>query len=120
MKADISHIVAFVPVMSLAFAALFCLILAAHFLRMGALSGVLICLALPIAAALTRARWARCSLQALLSVGSVIWIATALRIGAQRRAAGEPWLRMALILGAVSALTALAAALLSRRADGRS
>jgi len=101
--------------MTLAFAALFCLIMAAHFLRMGALSGVLVCLALPIVAALTRARWALRSLQALLVIGSVSWIVTALRIGAERRAAGEPWLRMALILGAVAALTALAAALLSRR-----
>lgn len=101
--------------MTLAFAALFCLIMAAHFLRMGSLPGVLVCLALPIVTVLTRARWALRSLQALLVIGSVSWIATALRIGAQRRAAGEPWMRMAIILGAVSALTALAAALLSRR-----
>lgn len=101
--------------MPLAFAALFCLSMAAHFLRVGALCGVFVCLALPIVTALTRARWALRSLQALLVIGSVNWIATALRIGAQRRVAGEPWLRMALILGAVAALTALAAALLSRR-----
>lgn len=101
--------------MTLAFASLFCLILAAHFLRMGALSGVLVCLAVPTVTVLTRARWALRCLQALLVIGSVSWIATALRIGAQRRAAGEPWLRMALILGTVAALTALAAALLSRR-----
>ena len=101
--------------MTLAFASLLCLIMAAHFLRMGALSGVLVCLALPIVTALTRARWALRSLQALLVIGSVNWIVTALRIGAERRAAGEPWLRMALILGVVAALTALAAALLSRR-----
>lgn len=101
--------------MTLSFAALFCLILAGHFLRMGALSGVLVCVALPVVAALTRARWALRSLQALLIIGSMSWIVTALRIGAQRRAAGEPWLRMALILGAVAALSALAAALLSRR-----
>ena len=107
--------VADVLAMALTFAALFCLIMAAHFLRMGALPGVLVCLALPIVTALTRARWALRSLQALLISGSVIWVSTALRIGAERRAAGEPWLRMALILGTVAALTALAAALLSRR-----
>lgn len=101
--------------MTLAFATLFCVILAGHFLRMGALSGVIVCLALPIVTAVTRARWALRGLQALLVIGSASWIVTGIRIGAQRRAAGEPWLRMALILGAVSALTALAAALLSRR-----
>lgn len=101
--------------MILAFASLLCLILAAHFLRMGALAGVLVCLGLPIVAAATRARWALRCLKGLLIIGGVNWIATALRIGAQRRAAGEPWLRMALILGAVAALSALAAALLSRR-----
>lgn len=101
--------------MILAFASFFCLVLAAHFLRMGALAGVLVCLGLPIAAAATRARWALRCLQGVLVLGSANWIATALRIGAQRRAAGEPWLRMAIILGAVAALSALAAALLSRR-----
>lgn len=101
--------------MILAFASLFCLILAAHFLRMGAMSGVLVCLALPIVVVATRARWALRSLQVLLALGSASWIVTALRIGAQRRAAGEPWLRMALILGTVAVLSALAAALLSRR-----
>ena len=105
--------------MALALATLSCLILAAHFLRMGALVGVLICVALPIVAAATRARWALRSLQALLVVGCVSWIATALRIGAQRRAAGEPWLRMALILAAVALLSAVSAALLSRRLDAR-
>lgn len=101
--------------MILAFASLLCLILAAHFLRMGAMSGVLVCLALPIVTVLTRARWALRSLQALLFIGSASWVVTALRIGAQRRAAGEPWLRMAVILGTVAALSALAGALLSRR-----
>lgn len=101
--------------MILAFASLFCVILAAHFLRMGAMSGVLVCLGLPVVAALTRARWALRSLQAVLLLGSVSWIVTAVRLGVERRAAGDPWLRMALILGTVAALSALAAALLNRR-----
>lgn len=101
--------------MILAFASLFCVILAAHFLRMGALTGVVVCLAFPVVAVLTRARWALRGLQGLLLLGSASWVATALRIGAERRVAGEPWLRMALILGTVAALSALAAGLLSRR-----
>jgi hypothetical protein len=101
--------------MILAFASLLCVILAAHFLRMGAMAGVVVCLALPAVAVLTWARWALRALQALLILGSVSWVVTALRIGAERRVAGEPWLRMALILGTVAALSALAAGLLSRR-----
>lgn len=101
--------------MILSFASLFCVMLAAHFLRMGALPGVFVCLALPFVAVLTRARWALRSLQGLLLLGSASWIVTALRIGAERRLAGEPWIRMALILGTVAVLSALAAALLSRR-----
>lgn len=101
--------------MILAFASLFCLILAAHFLRMGAMSGVLVCLALPAVAALTRARWALRCLQALLLLGGMSWMVTALRLAEQRRADGDPWLRMALILGTVAALSVLAAALLNRR-----
>lgn len=108
-------IVALVPGMILSFSTLFCVILAAHFLRMGALPGALLCLFLPFLALATRSRWALRSLQAALALGSVNWVVTALRIGAQRREAGEPWLRMALILGTVAALSALAAALLSRR-----
>ncbi|MDP3541553.1 MAG: hypothetical protein Q8T11_03700 [Elusimicrobiota bacterium] len=101
--------------MIMAFASLFCVILAAHFLRMGAMTGVVVCLALPIVAVLTRARWALRALQAVLLLGSVSWIVTAWHIGAARQAAGEPWLRMAVILGTVAALSALAAGLLSRR-----
>lgn len=46
----------------------------------------------------------------LLAIASV-WVFTALRIGAQRVQSGEPWLRMALILGAVAVFTLFAAAL---------
>ena len=100
--------------MALAFASLFCLLLAAHFLRIGLLAGVLVCIAMPAIAAWTRARWALRGVQQLLALGSVSWVVTALRIGAERRAAGEPWLRMALILGTVSVLSAASAIWLFR------
>ena len=76
--------------------------------------GVAACIALPAAAAFTRARWALRGVQILLALGSVSWVVTALRIGAERRAAGEPWLRMALILGTVAVLSAASAAWLFR------
>jgi hypothetical protein len=99
----------------LTLATLSSLILAAHFLRMGVLAAAAACLALPVIAAVTHARWALRCLQGMLAIGSMNWIVTALRLGAERRALGEPWLRMMLILGTVAAVTALAAALLSRR-----
>lgn len=49
--------------------------------------------------------------QLLLLAISGVWIFTALRIGLQRMDAGEPWLRMALILGGVAGFTLFAAAL---------
>lgn len=101
--------------MILAFAFLMCVMLAGHFLRMGALFGVLMCLGVPVAALASKARWALRTLQAVLLLGSVSWIMTALAIGAERRAAGQPWLRMAAILGTVATFSTLAAALLSRR-----
>jgi|CXWL01.1.fsa_nt_gi hypothetical protein len=81
---------------------------------MGFLPGVLVCVVLPAVAAFTRAGWALRGVQMLLAAGSVSWVVTALRIGAQRRVAGEPWLRMALILGTVSVLSAVSAIWLFR------
>ena len=49
--------------------------------------------------------------QLLLLAISGVWVFTALRIGMQRMEAGEPLLRMALILGAVAVFTLFAAAL---------
>lgn len=49
--------------------------------------------------------------QLLLLAIAGVWVFTALRIGAQRVQSGEPWLRMALILGAVAVFTLFAAAL---------
>lgn len=49
--------------------------------------------------------------QLLLLAIAGVWVFTALRIGAQRVQSGEPWLRVALILGAVAVFTLFAAAL---------
>ena len=79
---------------------------AAHFLRAG--------LALPAALAVRR-RWiARC-FQAGLALAAAEWLRTLAAVRAERLAAGEPWIRMACILGGVAAL-ALAAALLFQTA----
>lgn len=101
--------------MIIAFASLFCVILAGHFLRAGALLAALLCLALPFLVMFTRARWALRTMQAALTMGGVNWVVTAARIAAERRAEGRPWARMAVILGTVAILSAAAAALLNRR-----
>ncbi len=87
-----------------------CLI-AAHFLRMGNLIATALCLAAP-ALLLVRRRWSLLLLQGLAYGAAAVWVETAWQIAAMRRALGEPWLRAALILAAVAAVSALAGLLL--------
>ena len=89
------------------------LLLAAHFLRDGNFALVAIALALPFLL-LVRKRWAVRVVQAALLVGSLMWIATAIRIGEARQAIGAPSARMFAILGVVAAFTAIAALPLRR------
>lgn len=65
-----------------------------------------------------RARWAGIALQAVLLAGALEWIRTAASLAAVRESMGQPWTRMALILGTVAVLTA-ASALTVRSARGR-
>lgn len=92
--------------------ALALLLLAAHFYRAAAWPWLLVTLALLPLMALRRA-WVPRALQGALLVGAAEWAWTAALLVQQRLALGQPWLRMALILGAVAALT-LAAALVFR------
>lgn len=84
------------------------LLLAAHFYRDADLVPAALCVA-AIALVFVRRRWAVVILRVGLAAGTVVWIATAWQIAQHRMAAGEPYLRMALILGAVAAFTAFAA-----------
>lgn len=93
------------------------LLLAAHFLRMGAPATAILCLAFP-ALLLVLRPWGPRAVQVLLLLGSLEWVRTLTSTLVQRRQAGEPWLPMALILGAVAAFTALSA-LAVRAADVR-
>jgi hypothetical protein len=90
------------------------LLLAAHFYRAAEWAWVLATLALLPLLALRRA-WVPRVLQLALLAGAVEWAWTAALLAQQRLALGQPWLRMALILGAVALLT-LAAALVFRSA----
>ncbi|MEW6756281.1 MAG: 4Fe-4S binding protein, partial [Candidatus Latescibacterota bacterium] len=51
-------------------------------------------------------RWAAQVCQVLLAGGALVWVDTGVRLARLRLAAGEPWLRMALILGGVALATA--------------
>jgi hypothetical protein len=82
------------------------LILAAHFFRGGNLLPVAVCLFLPLALTVPR-RWAALLVQGGLLLGAVEWIRTLVAIASRREAVGEPWVRMAVILGAVAVVTLL-------------
>ncbi len=93
------------------------LLLAAHFYRAAEWPWVLASLALLPLMALRRA-WVPRLLQLALLVGAAEWVWTAAVLAQQRLALGQPWVRMACILGAVALLT-LAAALVFRSAGLR-
>jgi hypothetical protein len=84
-------------------------VLAAHFLRRGNLLFVLVCLWL-VTLLFMKRPWALLVLQVAMVLGALEWAYTIWVLVPEREAAGEPWGRMAAILGAV-ALVAVGAAL---------
>ena len=83
------------------------LLLAAHFMRIPNLPAVgllLICVGL----LWVRRPWAAYTVQTILGVGVVIWLLTGYGIATIRIQNAEPWLRMAVILGAVTLFTVYA------------
>lgn len=89
------------------------LLLAAHFYRRGTAIVAAGCAVLPLVLFASGA-WARRSLQVALLVGVIEWLRTLGSLARARAAAGEPWARMALILGCVALVTAVAAWLVAR------
>lgn len=94
--------------------ALASLLLAAHFFRAGQLALTVASVALLVLLAVPRA-WAARLLQVALVVGGLEWIRTLVEVAAARVSIGQPYLRLALILGAVAAFTLLAAAVFQHR-----
>lgn len=86
-------------------------LLAAHFLRAGDSMLVAATLALPGVLAFRRF-WALRLVQIGLGLAALEWVRTGWVIAQVRRTAGEPWARMAVILGVVALLALLGAALL--------
>lgn len=84
------------------------LVLGAHFSRAGMLGGVIVTLSfLPLL--FVRRPWVAWVYQAMLLLGAAEWIRTLVEIMQRRQAMGEPWKRMAIILGVVAVVTAASA-----------
>lgn len=82
------------------------LLLGAHFYRAGQAPLTVACLAV-LFLLLLRRPWVPRLFQLLLVLGAIEWLRTLYLLAAMRIAWGEPWTRLALILGGVALLTAL-------------
>jgi len=89
-------------------AILSCLLLGAHFYRAGLPLLMVFCAAAPLLLLLRRP-WVPRLFQALLALGALEWLRTLYLFAAEREAFGQPWTRLAVILGAVALFTALSA-----------
>ncbi len=85
------------------------LLLAAHVMRSGGLPLAMLVAAFSLLLFVPR-KWAARVIQIILVLGAVEWVATIVAIANERREEGRPWLRMAIILGAVALWTLLSAA----------
>jgi hypothetical protein len=78
--------------------------MAAHFSRAGTTALMLLSLAMPLVL-LARRPWAVRLVQLALVIGGLEWLRTLWKIAARRMESGQPWARMAVILGIVSLFT---------------
>jgi hypothetical protein len=90
------------------------LLLGAHFYRAGALWLAALAVA-ALALLFVRRPLAARALQAGLVAGAIEWVRTLATLAAERVSFGQPYARMALILGAVALVTALAALVFETR-----
>jgi hypothetical protein len=81
------------------------LVLGAHFLRESSFVLTAVCAVLAVLVAWRRA-WVERLLQLALAFAALEWAWTAFVLVQQRAAEGRPWGRMAIILGAVTLVTA--------------
>jgi len=81
------------------------LLIAAHFYRAGYMPVVVLLLCAPLLL-LLRKPWVPGLVQVLLLLAAAEWLRTLVAIAQLRMHTGEPWLRMAVILGAVALFTA--------------
>ena len=76
-------------------------LLGAHFFRAGLIPIVILALLFP-ALLFIRQAWAARLVQIILVLGALEWIRTLLILVAERRAGGQPWTQLAIIIGACS------------------
>lgn len=94
------------------------LLLAAHFLHGGHDALVVLMLLLPFLL-LIRRPWVPPLTKLVLVLGAVEWLRTLITLAQMRMAFGEPWLRLAIILGAVAVFTLLSTLVFSLKAVRR-
>ena len=90
------------------------LLLGAHFFRAALVPLTVVCLGL-VVLLFVRSAWAARTLQVALALGALEWLRTAWQFTAIRIELGQPYGRLLVILGAVAAVTALAALVLRTR-----
>lgn len=88
------------------------LFLGAHFLRAGNPVLTLLCLGMPFLL-LIKKRWSWLLVQILVYLGAGIWAHTTLDLVRKRMAMGLPWIKPAIILGAITIFTALSGLVLN-------
>ena len=96
------------PVLRLLPAVLALLVLAAHFYRAGLIFLVPACIGLVLILAV-RTAWVPRLVAIALVFAALEWLRTLLVLADARLEAGQPWLRLAIILGSVTILTLAAA-----------
>ena len=89
-------------------------LVAAHFLRQGQWGLVAAALVIALSVVVAREGWVRWAAVFALSATTGLWLHTAARLVAERREQGDPWVRLALILGGVATAAGLAAWRLAR------
>lgn len=104
-------LLSFVPVV------LSLLLIGAHFLRFGHMPAVFATL-LMIGLLFVRRPWAARVVQVALVLATVEWLRTLMQLTVERMHAGQPYIRMAVIIGAVTAVAALSAWLFQTRPLG--
>jgi len=90
------------------------LIMAAHFYRTGNVGLAVVSTSAPLILFMKR-RWVAYVIPGLLLLGAMVWINTTFAFIHIRQALGMPWMRLAVILGTVTLLTALSALVFSRK-----
>ncbi len=84
------------------------LLLAAHFLRSGLIPFVVLALLFPLLL-FFRKNWVARFIQCTLVLGTLEWLRVLFGLVDIRQEAGQPWVRLAIIIGIVAAFTAFSA-----------